>query len=543
MFKSSRTLRATLLGAALVALTAACESTQSSHSTSTKPSGPSAGSGEQAAPTQPAQPPPAQAATVSKSTSGWPSMKGDGAMGWSAMAVPTGDARTSAVGVEKGMPREVRMGANFDYQLVITNLTSSKLDDVVVKETLGPGMKLVGSTPEAKLSGDSLTWILGDMAPNEKKVIKLTASPTKEGSLSSCAEVEYNTKLCSSVAVTSPKLKLTKQGPAEVLRCDEITYTFEVANTGTGTIPNVKVSDTLPAGLAAADGRKVLEFNVGNLAAGQSKSLTAKVKAEKTGKYENKATAVGDGGVQADSNVVATTVRQPALKITKNCPAKAYGGTKVDYEITVTNVGDAEARQCTVEDQLPGNCTVNSASDGGKAAGGRVTWDLGTLAVGASKKLTLSVTPQAMGMFRNTAVAKAYCADAVSAACETDVQGLPALLLEVVDLTDPVKVGAETVYEITVTNQGTATDTNIRVWAELHSSQSLVSATGPTANQVAGGKIGFDPLAKLAPKEKVTYRVTVKGLKPANARFKVAMISTALDPENVEETEATQIYE
>ena len=463
-------------------------------------------------------------------------------MGWSSMAYPTGDARTSAVGIEKGMPREVRMANNFEYQLVVTNLTSSKLDDVVVTETLGAGLKYVGSTPEAKASGADLSWIVGDMAPNEKKVIKISASAAAQGNVTSCASVEYASKLCSSVAVIEPKLKITKQGPAEVLRCDEIIYTIEVSNTGTGTINNVKVSDPLPTGLASVDGRKTLEFNAGNLAAGQAKSFTAKVKADKAGKYENSATAMGDGNVTATSTAISTTVRQPALKITKTGAKTAVAGQPISYEITVTNVGDVEARQCQVEDSLPAGSTLVNASDAGKSSAGRVTWDLGTMAVGASRKLALTVQPTTMGIAKNTASAKAYCADPVTASAETEVKGLPALLLEVVDLTDPLKVGQETVYEITVTNQGTAVDHNIRVTATLDDSMGYVSSSGATTGRQLGQVVGFDELPTLAPKEKATWRVTAKGLKPEDARFKLSMRSDHLT-KTVDETEATQIYE
>ena len=53
---------------------------------------------------------------------------------------------------------------------------------------------------------------------------------------------------------------------------------------------------------------------------------------------------------------------------------------------------------------------------------------------------------------KNTAAAKGVCAEA-AASCETKVEGIPAILLEVIDLEDPIEVGAQTTYEIKVTNQ------------------------------------------------------------------------------------------
>ena len=52
---------------------------------------------------------------------------------------------------------------------------------------------------------------------------------------------------------------------------------------------------------------------------------------------------------------------------------------------------------------------------------------------------------------------------AKSSSCTTEVVGVPAILLEVVDVEDPVEVGKEAVYDIKVTNQGSAIGTNIRI--------------------------------------------------------------------------------
>ena len=50
------------------------------------------------------------------------------------MAYPTGDHRTSAIGIEKCVPREARAGSPVDYEIVVTNLTANQLDDVLVTD-------------------------------------------------------------------------------------------------------------------------------------------------------------------------------------------------------------------------------------------------------------------------------------------------------------------------------------------------------------------------------------------------------------------------
>ena len=71
----------------------------------------------------------------------------------------------------------------------------------------------------------------------------------------------------------------------------------------------------------------------------------------------------------------------------------------------------------------------------------------------------------------------------------TDLQGIPALLMEVVDEIDPVTVGDETTYVITVTNQGSAQDQNVTIVCNLEEAMSFVSGTGTSAVTAEGGTV------------------------------------------------------
>lgn len=473
--------------------------------------------------------------------SGWPTRTSDANWLWSGMAYPTGVARTSAIGVEKGVPREARLGGTVEYIIVVTNLTGNVLEDVVVTDEPSNTFKFVKSTPDRIASTSGLTWALGELKGRESKTITVTGTAAGEGTITSCVSVTYSSLLCSAIPVVSPKLKLTKTGPAEVLKCEEIVYTMEVTNTGTGSIPNVKVTDTLPAGLKTADGKNVAEFAVGALGAGQSRKLTVRAMADKAGKFENKAVASADG-MTAESGLVATVVKQPVLTITRKCPGQQYVGRVLDYEITVTNTGDGVARDTVVEDTIPTGTTFSAASDGGRPAGNRVVWNLGTLEPKATKTVKYSAMPGGSGTFSGTATARAFCAEAVSASCSSAVTGIPAILLEVVDIEDPVKVGDNNTYIITVTNQGSAPGTNIKLVVTLEGNQQHISSTGPTAATASGSTVTFAPIPSLAAKERATYRVTVKNVKAGDVRFKTTMTSDQLS-RAVEETEATNVYE
>ena len=60
----------------------------------------------------------------------------------------------------------------------------------------------------------------------------------------------------------------------------------------------------------------------------------------------------------------------------------------------------------------------------------------------------------------------------------THVEGLSALLMEMVDLDDPVEVGADTAYEIRVTNTGSKTETNLQLVCTIPDKMEFRNAVG-----------------------------------------------------------------
>lgn len=465
----------------------------------------------------------------------------------SVMAFPTGDRSTSVLLLETVAPVEVRVNQAYDYAMSVTNLTNLTIENVTVTDNTQGAFAMASSTPNAtKNAGGVNEWNLGRMGPGETKTIRVSGKASGTGSITRCATVSYNSQSCIVTRVVQPDLKLEKTATPETLSCDPIMLTFKVTNTGSGDARNVVVEDVLPQGWTTMDGAKTITIPAGTLAAGQSRDFTAQVKAAAPGSYDNTATAKADGGLEAKSNTTKTVVRMPVLTITKKCPEKRFIGRPIEYEITVTNTGDGVAKGAVCEDMLPAGVSFVSATDGGVNAAGKVTWALGDMAPKASKTVKATVTAGVGGVLKNEAMARAYCASAVNAACSTTIEGVPALLLEVIDLQDAIEVGAEVTYEITVTNQGSAPGTNIAIKVGLDESMKFTSAggaTNATANVTAaqGGNFTYAPLASLAPKAKATWILKIKALKADDARLAVSMTAAGFT-RPYDETEGTRFY-
>jgi uncharacterized repeat protein (TIGR01451 family) len=447
------------------------------------------------------------------------------------------------IGITKDAPAREMVNNTFQYTINVNNPSQVAATNVVVTDMLPDGIQYVSSTPSAQNSGQGLTWQLGSLAAGASTGITVNVQGTRTGTFDNCADVNADFGLqdrdCAQTIIVAPALVIEKQCTPMVTVCDPIEYVITVRNTGDGPANNVVVRENLPSGITTQSGNTGLASAPFTLNAGESKQFRFTAKADGPGSYTNTATAEADGGLTAEDSCT-TVVSQPVLTVSKTAPDLRYIGRNIEYSITVTNSSDVEARNTVLTDNLPSGAQFVSASDGGSGGGNVVTWNLGTLAAGASRTVSLTVRPNQRGTYRNEVTARAFCAEASDSAV-TEVRGIPAILLEVVDNPDPIELGTNVTYTIRVTNQGSADDTNIRVEAIIPGEGEYVTASGPTNGQTDGQTVRFDALPLLAPKAVATYTITVKANAEGDVRFKVSMISENINSP-VEETESTRFY-
>jgi uncharacterized repeat protein (TIGR01451 family) len=446
------------------------------------------------------------------------------------------------VRLEKCMPPQVQTGAEFEYKIKVTNLTDCALSDVVIMDKLNENFQYKTANPPASARENKLVWVFPILAPKETKEITGIGIAAARGIVQNCVDVTYKMPLCVQTLSIQPKVAIGKTAPAEVSICDMINYTLTIQNTGNGPADNVKIIDNLPDGLITAHSANKIEVPIGTLSAGTARTIKIVVKAQRTGTYTTKAVAFADGNIRVESPAVTTVVKQPKLSITKIGPDTLDIGEEAAYEIAVTNIGDWPAFNTVIEDKIPAAVTSVKLSQGGAMINNKAMWKVAKLNPGATAKIAVNYTPNTAGTIINTAKASAGCCAPVTAEFRTQVKGVPGILLELIDLTDPIKIGDNATYKIMVTNQGSAVGTNIAVKATLEPQMQYVSSVGATNGTFADGVIAFAPLSSLAPKARASWEVVVKAKALGDVRFKVQMISDQLE-RNVEETESTNFYE
>ncbi|HVZ93334.1 MAG TPA: CARDB domain-containing protein [Phycisphaerales bacterium] len=432
--------------------------------------------------------------------------------GWtsSSLAFPTGEERTSALLVTQVAPGQVRAGQAYEYMIVVCNLTSSELQNVVVRSENADNLNIASSAPAFGKGADgSVHWMVGNLKANESVTIKVNATASKVGQATNCISASYASVLCVGTQVVQPALALSMTIDADRLICDPLTARVEVRNPGSGAADGVRVTAKLPAGVTTADGRTDWSWDVGTLEGGATKNTTIALKATKTGKYDASASATASGGLTAESNKVSTSIKQPVLTVKAECGSQALMNRPVTCKFTVKNTGDAPSAGTMLTANVSPNTNFASADTGGTQNGGVVTWNLGTLAPGESKTVSMTGTTTGMGQITCGARARGVCASEVTDQCGSTVIGVPDIGTLVDDDTGVTTIGDPHTYRVEVMNQGQVPLTNVKTVCTLPAGMEFVSSP---LGKLVNGKVEFS-FGTIPPRERRTSTFVVKGTK------------------------------
>jgi uncharacterized repeat protein (TIGR01451 family) len=455
-------------------------------------------------------------------------------------ARPSADPPTPVVSICVRVPASVAAGQDIEYHLCVENHSPAAAHHVLVRNPLPANARFVRASPEPAVRDPELVWRLGTLDPGAKHDIVLVLAPTGSDDVKNCARVQLEHGQCVSTKIEKPSLRVEKNGPTQANLHDTLTYQIVLTNTGSIDITNLQLADLLAPGLEHAGKKDRLNWIIGALPAGQSKTVEYQVTATKPGRLCNKAVAAAAGGVHQEMET-CVTVTEAKLAVSMTGPKTRYLNMPATYRVTVANTGTAPLDQITLYDPLPARTTFVRASAGGQLTGGQVQWALSALAPGESDTVELVLQAQEAGRICNQAIASTARGLSGEAEVCTDFAGLSALSLEVSDTEDPVPVGGLTTYNITVHNQGTTPATNVRVVATVPEQMAVAGADGPADHAKEGPKIIYQPLTVAAGGE-ARYRIEVKAQRPGDVRFKVELTADALTGGPVVQEESTTIY-
>jgi uncharacterized repeat protein (TIGR01451 family) len=463
----------------------------------------------------------------------------------SALAFPTGNRETSVLLLEQVSPPEARVGVPYAYELRVTNLTSLPITGIVLDQQIPGDFKLAStsifapttnpaSTEPSPNAEAHLRLEVGELAAHESRTMHVEGIPSHPGTFDSSLAVQYDPPaLRAHVAVVAPLLKAVAQVPAEADICQEIVCHFSVSNIGTGTAHAVELHEKLPEGLTTVEGEDSVTLAVGDLGPNEAKDFTSRLKALKPGKYVTRAAVASSDAPPAQAEQMTTVVQAPRLAMTVTGPKECYVGQQLTYQVAVTNRGGAPAAKTRLRlGTTPGHAKFvdAEASDGTalKATDDNAEQIVGTIAPGETSTTTVHFHPDQGGPLTIDATVMANCAEPAAASASTNIVTIAATSLTVSHDPEPVAVGSNVVYHITVTNKGTAPDKNVVVTAVLPGSTQYVKASGGTEAKVDALSIAFAPVAILEPGKSVSWEVEAKAVRRGDSQFVASMTTDSV---------------
>jgi uncharacterized repeat protein (TIGR01451 family) len=456
------------------------------------------------------------------------------------LAVPTG-AQTPTVYLEKIGPASVAVGKPLAYEIIARNAGSTPVLDVRVEDRLPDGARFVGAEPAPEARGEMLIWNLGPLEAGAERRIKVEIQPAGEGEVLSTATVTFSAASGLKTQVTRPKVTLALAGPESAQVGDPVGLQIQIANVGTGTANGLVLHATLSPGVSHEKGNRI-DADLGSLAPGESRTVPLTVTAVRGGRQLSEVSVTGDDDVQGAASS-AVLVTEPVLAVRATSPRRRFLHRETVFDLEVANAGTGPAANVRLGDILPEGLDFLSASEGGAfdPATRTVVWQISHLAPGQKQNFTIKTAPRTPGDLINRAVVRDDRGLEAKVETAVHVEGLTALLLEVVDVEDPAAVGADVGYEVRVLNQGTAPNTGVRVCATIPAGMTFKSAAGPVPHHVEGQQLIFEPLPALAPRADLLYRLCLVGQQPGDMRLKVQLSSDqVLTP--ITKEESTHVY-
>ena len=304
------------------------------------------------------------------------------------------------------------------FSLEVANIGSDTSSNLVLVDTLPPGLTLADASGNYAAQGNTITWTASKLPAKQVAVLQVTAqadanldngySLINRASLTA-TELPLPLTDEAEVFVRNAVLTLTKTGDSSFANSgisasnqpgDEVVYQLDYENTGSVEAVSTEIVDVLPPEVTFIESLpspdningQTLTWDLGSLPAGAKGGILIKTKVRddlRDGTIIHNAATISSTttGITKSNTWDVTVLSSAVLTVEKAASIAAIGaGDSVAYDITVRNEGSDSAANVQVVDTLPGTTTFISATGGGThsgdATGGTVIWTLASLAPG-----------------------------------------------------------------------------------------------------------------------------------------------------------------
>ncbi len=341
-------------------------------------------------------------------------------------------------------PAQAGVGSVATYRIEVTNPAATAVHDVVVTDQVPLGLVFLNSNPAAGNSPSGQEWQIGDLGPQQTRVIEVNLRVEQAGSLSYCASVTAGSGLtakgCATTQVGGGQFDVAVRGPAAAEVGTDASFTIEVTNRGDAAATGVLVSDRFDSGFQHAAAASPIEANLGQIGPHETRRIAVTFHVTQAGQLCQEVTVTADGGLRGESRSCLTAsdragvapppagapiivgpqsganssqgglsqgaptpavpppaVAVPAipkstqpvggsrLNVRMTGPDSRKLGESAQFVITVTNTGDTPLNNVLVSDVAETSLEIAGAETGFEIRGGALVWTIDALDAGQSK--------------------------------------------------------------------------------------------------------------------------------------------------------------
>jgi uncharacterized repeat protein (TIGR01451 family) len=492
-------------------------------------------------------------------------------------ASPTGPAPAAPsadITIRCDGPSQITVGDVAVYQIDVTVPPGARASEAVITASVPPQLAYLNSNPQAEVAGggataasSTLTWRLSQLAPGTQRIaVNLRAQ--QPGGIQFCADLRtregQSTRHCAAttiVAAGALQVSVAQQEPAGDVQVGQtVTFNLTVANRGNTPATGVVLTDTFDSGLEHAAAVSPIQYALQEvIPPGQSRSIALTFRVTRAGQLchtvDVRAAGLPPAAAKACVRAIdASGARQGDLNLRLRGPVtpQLQVGQSANYVIEITNPTSTPLTSVVVKFETHAALEPRETDlfEETPPPARELLWRIPRLEPNQTLRarvncLCRSAAPNAWASVTAVSAEQITRTDRQPLQIVPGVGGAAAspaatIALTVTDRGDPVRVGEEYSYVLSVQNAGDRPDAEVALVVTLPDSIAFRSATGPAQYRVVGRELQFSPVPELRTIDSLTFVVRVQADRPGTARL-AAKVTSRATPQGVVTEETTLI--
>lgn len=406
-------------------------------------------------------------------------------------------------------------------EITLKNLGNLPLEELVLSQEWKSKPTILEVNPKPLIQENKWTWEIPELQPGTGKIFQFKVLTEDNDNLNFKPAVAYKVTTLKKNTEKKDGLLVQVQGPQWVRLGQRAVFEIVVANHGLTSAENVTIRDKLPQGLRHPEG-ELIEATLGNIPAGQTKSIRLETLAVENGKFsQNIQVASTNGEKKIYQSDISVSDGQINLQWKKSLEDTAKGELEMILEAKIESIKTGQI-QIAIQTIIPEGLEIVGSNPQARYESSATTnkslvWDNPQIIGGKwSAKLRLKAIKP--GDWQLKAKATMENSADTSSMFLVRIEGNSEILGEFSPAIVKANLGSESEIRFSLKNNGSIDLNNTSVRFLFPNGIVPLAWNGPTIAGLDGQNLNFDELPVLTSRADKIYSVNLKGLSPGEFR-------------------------